>query len=394
MLKTRVWRRIIAMKDAHKALLVGLSSRILVTAVIVLSSFVFAFRKNLVPDQSTLSIISLFDRWDSGYYISIAKNGYPTGFSPLVKPEWAFFPFYPGTMKAASYLFIPFTSSANSIDIAGFVISNFAFFVSVYLFYKLTNKIFKSTQIALISTVFFSFWGGAVFYSAIYSEALFMALALAAFYYLEEDKLPAAALLGFLAAFTRSDGFLICIPFLILALQSIKNKSKTLQLLGCSAIVAAPFLLFQLIGYEIAGGVFPISVIARELRWKVYPVLFQQFISINPGYSVFYGVGLLLIFLPAVYSVARILPRSVWEEFKRQAGLLKYWGLYASMMFILLFESSIYSTIRYALPMLPIYWVPAIIYAQNRRAGTAIFGVMTGMLIIGCFLFEARGYFM
>jgi Gpi18-like mannosyltransferase len=67
----------------------------------------------------------------------------------------------------------------NAVELAGFIVSNIAFFISIYFFYKLTNKIFNSTQIALVATAFFSFWGGAVFYSAIYTEALFMALALA-----------------------------------------------------------------------------------------------------------------------------------------------------------------------------------------------------------------------
>jgi len=84
-------------------------------------------------------------------------------------------------------------------------------------------------KIALVATAFYSFWGGAVFYSAIYSEALFMALALGAFYYLEEDKLPTAVLLGFLVSFTRSNGFLMCIPFLIYALQSTKTNPKRLN---------------------------------------------------------------------------------------------------------------------------------------------------------------------
>ncbi len=71
----------------------------------------------------------------------------------------------------------------NATVLSGFIMSNIAFFVSVYFFYKLTNKIFSSTKIALASVAFYSFWIAASFYSAIYSEATFMALALGAFYY-------------------------------------------------------------------------------------------------------------------------------------------------------------------------------------------------------------------
>ncbi len=398
------------MNDTHKALLIGLCSRVLVIAVFVITSFFLPSTRNLAADQSKIPIVSLFDRWDSGYYISIANYGYRSGYpdlvfwfskgvgssfaTPLVRPEWAFFPLYPAAMRVVSLLFMPFSSAANAVDLAGFAVSNVAFFLSVYFFYKLTKKIFNSAQLALISTVFFSFWGGTVFYSAIYSEALFMALALAAFYFLEEDKLPIAALFGFLASFTRSDGFLVFIPFLIYAIQSVKNKPKAVRLSVCSAIVASPFLIFQLIGYVSAGGFFPITVLTRTLYWKSYPFLWQQFGSINPGYSLFYGVGLALILLPAAYFVSHALSGSAEDNLKREADLLKYWAFYAAMTVILLSDSLVYSTVRYAVPMLPIYWVSAIIYTKNRQAGTAIFMVMTGMLIIGCMLFEARGYFM
>ncbi len=195
------------------------------------------------------------------------------------------------------------------MELAGFIVSNVAFFLSVYFFYKLTNKIFNSPQIALVATAFYSFWGGAVFYSAIYSEALFMALALGAFYYLEEDKLPIAVLLGFLASFTRSNGFLICIPFLIYALQSIKNKSKTIKLLTCSALVASPFLIFQLIGYVVAGGIFPITVIAHDLNFAIYPLLTTQLTLLsNSSLKIltFYVIGLALIFLPTAYFISHL----------------------------------------------------------------------------------------
>ena len=62
-----------------------------------------------------------------------------------------------------------------------------------------------------------------------------MALSLGAFYFMEQNKLPAAMLLGFLASLTRSVGFLIFIPFIILALQQLKQHNKTQALkLACN----------------------------------------------------------------------------------------------------------------------------------------------------------------
>jgi hypothetical protein len=392
------------MNDTHKALLIGLSSRILVVAVFVLCSVLFTVSSQQVATHQTnpLPIVNLFNRYDSGYYISIARTGYAT------MPDWNFFPLYPAAIRAVSSIktvsipVMPFsapysTELTNAVELAGFIVSNIAFFLSVYFFYGLTNKIFRSLQIALVATAFYSFWGGAVFYSAIYSEALFMALALGAFYYLEEDKLPTAVLLGFLSCFTRSNGFLICIPFLIYALQSIKNKSKTIKLLTCSALVASPFLIFQLIGYMIAGGVFPITVIAHNL-WPIYHSLTTQLTLISNSslrIFTFYVIGLVLIFLPTAYFVSRLYSRSIKNNLIQDAKQLKYWAFYASTIFVILLDqSNVFSIIRYAVPMLPIYWVSAIIYNKSRSTGIVIFAIMTGMFIIGSYMFETGGLFM
>jgi hypothetical protein len=409
------------MKDIHRALFIGLSSRILVIAVFVLCSVLFT-TSSLQPAvhiTNPVPLANLFYRYDSGFYISIARTGYPLGkpdisywasrninfsFSNpvLAKPDWAFFPLYPALIKALQIPFMLLSSNnpaqlTNATVLSGFIISNIAFFVSVYFFYKLTNKLFSSTKIALAATAFYSFWIGAAFYSAIYSEATFMALALGAFYYLEEDKLPTAVLLGFLASFTRSDGLLISIPFLIYALQSIKNKPKSLKLLISSVVVASPFLIFQLIGYEVAGGVFPITVISHNLNWGVYPLLTTQLAQMFSGslkIFAFYGIGLVLIFLPTAYFISRLRIGSIKNNLIQESKLLKYWAFYASIIVVIIYQSIITSIIRYAIPMLPIYWVSAIIYTKNRWAGIMIFAVITGMLIVGSYMLETGGPFM
>jgi len=65
------------MKETPKALLIGVLSRLLVIAVVILASFLIVPTGNIVASHSNLPVISLFDRWDSAYYVSIAKNGYP-----------------------------------------------------------------------------------------------------------------------------------------------------------------------------------------------------------------------------------------------------------------------------------------------------------------------------
>jgi len=319
--------------------------------------------------------------------------------------EWAFFPLYPLTMKGLSTAFSPFFSSANALNLAGFIISNVAFFVSIYFFYKLTYKLFNATKIAVISTVFYCFFGGAVFYSAIYSESLFMALALASFYYMEENQFHKSILFGFLASFTRSDGFFICIPFIVSALFSSRDKIRMRKLSLSAIAVVSPFLLFQTIGYALVG-VFPVSTVARAVGWGAYPPMLIQFfvyplqVYNKMGYQILYATGFLIMLVPVVYLCfsKSLLNVESLNDFKnyliKKSEMLKYGVYHASMLYIVFTVSYIGSTIRYSVTMLPVYWVSSLIYAKNRLIGIVLLVTMTSMFVIGSYLLEINGYFM
>ena len=221
-----------------------------------------------------------------------------------------------------------------------------------------------------------------------------MALALGAFYLLEENKLPAAVFIGFLAAFTRSDGFLIFIPFFIFGLQQLgTQKRESLKLLLSSAVVASPYLLFNIAGYFLAGGVFPVQIIARESNWGTYPLLIHQFSAPycpTLNFQAFDILILALVLLPIGYFVFRT--RKVFSEESKTLG---YWVFYASMVLVLFTNSVVSNIARYAVPMLPIYWVLAKVYTKNRLVGAVLFGFVSVMLMIAAYLLEtANPYFM
>ena len=266
-------------KDLNKSMLIALTSRILVILIMVYC--VSAFTIGL----TSYGFVGTFHRDDAFSYILLAQNGYPLGQNVLsLDRQWAFFPLFPVSIRALAILLLPFfpspATSLTALLWAGFLVVNISFFISVYFLFKLTNKIFNSSKIALITVLFYSFYGASSFFSLIESEALFMALALASFYYLEENKLVQASILGFFASLTRSDGFLIFIPFLICAFQTktpqivkntqsfIKKHSKNFKLLLCSAIVASPYLLWNVLGYFISDHLFPIQIIAENVDWE------------------------------------------------------------------------------------------------------------------------------
>ena len=55
----------------------------------------------------------------------------------------------------------------------------------------------------------------AIFFSAVYSESLFLFLTVASFYYVRERRWLMAGVFGFFAALTRSEGVLLAVPMFI-----------------------------------------------------------------------------------------------------------------------------------------------------------------------------------
>jgi Gpi18-like mannosyltransferase len=392
------------MNSLCKALLIAISSRVFIIIVSTLFTIIIS--------NQHIDLLNMFVRADSAFYIGIAKNGYPHGVpapgsimstnsgSPVpdvvAYPQWAFFPLYSVSIAIVGFLFTAFLPAQQSLIIGGYIVSNASFFAATILLYKITLK-HLNQKVALISVTFFSFFVGGIFYSGVFSEALFLALSLGAFYFMEKDRLPAAILLGFLASFTKSVGFLIFIPFIILALQQLKqhNKMQALKLTIASIIVASPYLLWSIVGYYMTG-LFPVQVIAHDSNWGIYPVLIDQFSNyyvspvLTAPLEIFYITGLAIVLIPVAYFIIRI--KTV---FTVESKTLGYWIFYAILLYTtILTNATLFSTLRYAVPLFPIYWFLAKIYTKNTVVGKILFCITASMLIIGIYFFSINSNYM
>ena len=267
--------------EIGKVFLIGLSSRLLIFGVAFLTSVFFSSTKIV----SSIPIVNFFSQWDGAWYNQIALFGYPAGSNPL-SGNWAFFPLYPFLMRVFGTPFFGLISSADAVLFSGFLLSNVLFFVSLFLFYHLTKIIFGKNSLALISTVFFAFWPGALFYSTVYSESLFMTFALGAFYLLEKGKSGKSAILGFFAALTRSSGFLVFIPFVYNGLQTRKYRTAILQTLA----IFLPYLLFNVYGY-FSTGLFPVREIVYNHIWGASRLTLTQVTGYQIGYTGLFSIG-------------------------------------------------------------------------------------------------------
>ncbi len=138
--------------------------------------------------------LEIWVRWDSGWYQSIAKDGY--FYSPTGQSSVAFFPLYPLLVRAVAGV-VP------SIPVAGILVSLLAGFAAVWLFFQWAKTVGGERGAEQASWTLL-LWPFAFFlFGVFYSDALFLSLAIAAFWSVEKERPWRAALFGALATATR-----------------------------------------------------------------------------------------------------------------------------------------------------------------------------------------------
>jgi hypothetical protein len=372
--------------EIGKVFLIGLSSRLLIFGAAFLTS-IFSSSAKIV---SSIPLVNFFSQWDGAWYTQIVLFGYPAGSNPL-SGNWAFFPLYPFLMRVFGTPFYGLMSSTEAVLLSGFLISNVLFFVSLFLFYHVTKIIFSKNSFALISTVFFAFWPGALFYSTVYSESLFMTFALGAFFLLEKGKSGKSAVLGFFAALTRSNGLLVLIPFVYNGLQTRKYRTAFFQ----AIVIALPYLLFNVYGY-FSTGLFPVREIVYNHIWGASRLTLTQVTSYQIGYTGLFSFEAVLILLPFIWFLLteKVPIRDFVRGLVGERKDLKYWAFSIYLLLMLLFYSDPQNLHRYALPVLPLYWVSALVWGKYKKIGKVLLVISTVILVIGTILFTTRNIYL
>src|SRR5436190_6648635 len=138
-------------------------------------------------------------RWDSAWYLSVAHHGY--GSDPATP---AFFPLYPLILRAL-----------GSDIVAGIAVSLVCFAVASVLLHRLT-EIELGPAAAGPAVTALALFPGSLYFSMVYSEALFLALSVGCVYAARTQRWAWAGALGALAAATRSAGVLLVVPLALL----------------------------------------------------------------------------------------------------------------------------------------------------------------------------------
>ncbi len=150
----------------------------------------------------------MWQRFDSGYYMDIARHGYWSASTLHNSSNWVFYPFYPLLIACLNFFL---GNSETGAGISALIITNGAAFVAVGYFYALIRQEF-SRETATRAVLYLALFPMAFYLSAIYTESLFLMLAVMTIYYARRHAWWRACICGAFASLTRSQGLLLIVP--------------------------------------------------------------------------------------------------------------------------------------------------------------------------------------
>ncbi|HVF78945.1 MAG TPA: mannosyltransferase family protein [Solirubrobacteraceae bacterium] len=195
-------------------------------------------------------------RWDSVWFMTIASDGYGGG------AREAFFPLYPLLVRVVS---VPFGSTL----IGGALLSTALLGVALVLLHRLVALDYGRT-VARNAVLVTALCPMSFFFSAVYSESLFLALSVGAVYAARRERWGWAGALGLLTASTRSAGVLLLVPLAMIYLWDTHRPSlRTMRPVRADALwlLLVPLGLAAYCGFLALGGHDPLAPFNAQEVW-------------------------------------------------------------------------------------------------------------------------------
>jgi hypothetical protein len=187
------------------------------------------------------SFFDVWARWDSDWFLRIAEHGYSW---PSSTP--AFFPLYPLVTGALGRLLL------GHFLLAGLIVSLVAGAGAFVLLYRLTADRL-GTETALWTVVYLAVCPTSLFFGAVYSESLFLLLAVATFAAAERGRFGAAGVAAGLALLTRSAGIALLPAIAVFAWRARDRRGGLVSLAVAIGLFSLyPLALWLWIGHPLA----------------------------------------------------------------------------------------------------------------------------------------------
>ena len=375
---------------ARDAILFAVLTRVALAVIVWLSlravprlpSYPTQLADSFLPDHPALDG---WVRWDASHYIAVARFGYGDPASPSPDGGIGFFPLYPLLLRAIGFVTGQSDSNAG-LAVIGIGLSNLFFLISVWLFARLATELLP-VDLARWAGRLFAVAPFAYFYSAAYTESLFVLEILAALWYARRDQWWRAAIVAAFASATRLVGLAVIGGLLYGAWRA---RRQLPELVGLAAVGASGFVAFLLYLWVRFGD--PLAYFKTQEEWGdwrdhvwFYVELFvtrpRESLGGDPRHLVIIGnVALALVCLALLPTVVRRLEPAI-------AGI-------TVLLVVGQFAITWVSLGRYLMPAIGVYLAAAILVHREADRTWLRDGILAGSMVImtGLAILYAHGF--
>lgn len=330
-------------------------------------------------------------RWDSIHYLAIAQHGY-------ARPgDAVFFPLYPLLIRGLGFVI-------GSDPLAGVLISAACLAAAVTLLHRLT-EVELGRPAADATVLLVAFAPTSFFFTAVYTESLFLALSLGCVYAARRERWRLAAVLAALAAVTRVTGVVLVVPLAIMRIRSARRLER-----GLAWVLLVPAALAGYLAFTAAKGFGALAPVTQQTgathRHLLTGPLDTTVLAVRAAFS---GVRSLATFPPYAPSLGgpfsggaesvlllAVLAISVAALVTAFRRLPLAYGAYACAALLVCISSPVagqplHSLDRYTLTIFPL-WMAAGAWLADRRLTRAVVLVGAGLLAFFTFQFATWAF--
>jgi hypothetical protein len=302
-------------------------------------------------------------RNDALWYAGIVQNGY--SFSTRHMSSIAFYPLYPLLVKIASVL-------VGNVFVAGMLISTVCLFGAVILLHAWMEdrNLGDATPATVLCLLLFP-WS--LFYAAMYSESLYLLLAIGAFLWYERGQWWLSGMCTFLLALDRPTGILIVPALGVLLYRRHERPIGAFVPMATALTGIGMFAVFQWVALGSPVASWQAAAVPPWSR-GIHQAFLDITLHARPGFPAWYVAFMLTIGLIALMAIPAVIHR-----------LGPAYALFAALTIILPAASGLTSLERYLITSFPLFVTLSCTVHRRVLVGVLVFGFYCLLFLAGAF---------
>jgi hypothetical protein len=335
------------------------------------------------PRLADSAFLNLMAKWDSEWYLDIARDGYQWDDNLRHQMRLAFLPAYPMASRAAGWL-------VGSVPLGAALVTFAAFLGALVYLFRLARDMIGETD-AQAAVLLLAFAPFAVFYSSLYTESLFLLGAVAAFYHFRRSEWLKASVWGILVGLTRPNGPLLSgalaiaiVEMWIRARRNGESPAAARARLRSGALAAVMPLvgtgLYSLYVYALTGD--PLTWLRLHAYWGRGDASVADLASVHYGWIRQMGVmgyagALPIDFINTCATILAI--AAIWPVTRRLGPACGFFV--AANLVAGLLSGTTLSLARLTSTLFPLFlWLGTVVPLRQRPAWVAAFATLQGFI--------------